>query len=148
MEIKEVQKQNTLMIRLVTPVSSLADVMGEVFQEIGEFMGKKGIAISGAPYAMYYNMDMEALDVEMGFPVSSEVKGENRIKSGLIQGGKIVTTIHSGPYDKLEESYTKIIGFVKEKELDIEEWMYEYYLNSPMEVKPEELQTQICFVLK
>lgn len=148
MEIKEVEKQNTLMVRLVTPMSKISQVMGEVYQEIAELMAKKEIPFAGAPYARYYNMDMEALDVEMGFPVQADVEGEKRIKSGLIPAGKIATTIHSGPYDKLEETYTKLMVFVKEKGLDVEEWMYEYYLNSPMEVKPEGLQTQICYVLK
>ncbi len=148
MEIKDVQKQNTLMVRLVTPISKISDVMGEAYQEIGEFMAKKGIPFSGAPYARYYNMNMEALDVEMGFPIAIDVKGENRIKTGQIPAGKIATAIHCGPYSTLEETYTKLMGFVKEKGLEVEEWMYEYYLNSPMEVKPEELQTQICYVLK
>ncbi len=148
MEIRKVQQQDSLMIRLTTPVSKISEVMGEVYQELAGYMGRKGIEFAGPPYAMYYNMDMEALDVEMGFPVNQSDKGEGRIKPGQIPGGEIVTTIHTGPYDKLEGTYEKLMAFVKEKQLDVQEWMYEYYLNSPLEVKPEELQTQICFAVK
>ena len=148
MEIKEVEQQNSLMVRLTTPVSKMSDVMGEVYQELAGYMGKKGIEFAGPPYAMYYNMDMEALDVEIGFPVNLSDTGEERIKPGCIPGGKIATTIHTGPYGKMEETYEKLMAYVKEKQLDVHEWMYEYYLNSPLEVKPEELQTQICFVIK
>lgn len=148
MEILDVQKQETLMVRLTTQVRKLPEVMGEVYQEIASYMGRKGVDFAGPPYAMYYNMDMEALDTEMGFPVTAGTRGEGRIKTGQIPGGKIATTVHTGPYSKLEESYNKLMEFVKEQDVQVEEWMYEYYLNSPMEVKEEELQTKICFVLK
>lgn len=148
MEIKDVTSQKTLMVRLITPLSKISEVMGEVYGEIGAYVQRKGLQFSGAPYAMYYNMDMEALDVEMGFPVAGDDKGEGRITPGEIPGGKIATAIHTGPYDKLEETYNKLMEFVKEDGKNVQEWMYEYYLNSPMEVKPEELQTQICYPLK
>lgn len=147
-EIKSVESQKTIMVRLTTPAGKLSDVMGEVYGELGAFMGEKGIVPAGAPYAMYYNMDMEALDVEMGFPVAGDPACEGRIKAGEIPGGKIAAAVHTGPYDKLEETYNKLMAFVKEKGLDVQEWMYEYYLNSPLEVKPEELQTQICYPVK
>jgi effector-binding domain-containing protein len=148
MEIKDVEEQNTLMVRLTTSVKELPAVMGEIYQEIASYMGQGGIEFAGPPYAMYYNMDMDALDVEIGFPIGADDKGKDRVKQGRIPGGQIVTATHFGPYGKLEETYTKLMEFVKEKKLSVHEWMYEYYLNSPMEVKPEELQTQICFVLK
>mgnify|MGYP000751859819 CR=1 FL=1 len=149
MEIREVTEQPTLMVRLVTPVAKISDIMGEVYGEIGTYVAQKGIALAGAPYAMYYNMDMEALDLEMGFPVTEVLMGSGRITAGKIPGGKIATTIHTGPYDTLEKSYIELMGFVKEKGLAVhEQWMYEYYLNSPMEVAPQELQTQICYIIK
>ncbi|MBF9017415.1 MULTISPECIES: GyrI-like domain-containing protein [unclassified Oceanispirochaeta] len=148
MEIKEVQIRKTVMIRTITPVSNISDVMGEAFTELGAYMEKNSIAFAGPPYARYYNMDMEALDVEMGFPVASESVGTGRIKVGELPAGKIASAVHVGPYDKLEETYIKLMEFVKEKGLEAEEWMYEFYLNSPMEVKPEELQTEICYPLK
>ncbi|MDC7235260.1 MAG: GyrI-like domain-containing protein [Spirochaetales bacterium] len=148
MEIKDVKAQKTLMIRLTTPVSSISDVMGEVYTELGAYMGRKGIDFAGAPYAMYYNMDMEALDVEMGFPVAGDPPVEGRIQRGELPAGKIAAAVHTGPYDKLEETYTKLMAYVKEQGLESEEWMYEFYLNSPMEVAPADLKTEICFPLK
>ena len=148
MEIREEKSRKTLMVRMTTPAASLPAVMGEVYQELGSYMGRKGIDFAGAPYALYRNMDMEALDVEMGFPVSGGEGGEGRIQQGELPEGKIATAIHSGPYDKLEETYNSLMAFVTEKGETAEEWMYEFYLNSPQEVKPEDLKTEICFPLK
>jgi effector-binding domain-containing protein len=148
MEIKEVQNRKTLMIRTITPMSSISDAMGEAFTKLAAFMEKNGIAFAGPPYAKYYNMDMEALDVEMGFPITAETAAEGSIKIGELPAGKIASAVHLGPYDKLEETYIKLMEYVKGKGLETEEWMYEFYLNSPMEVKPEDLQTEICYPLK
>jgi len=35
-----------------------------------------------AAFAAYYNMDMENLDVEMGFPVAKPLAGRGEIKAG------------------------------------------------------------------
>lgn len=148
MEIKEVENRKTIMIRTTTPMSSISDAMAEAFTKLAAHMGKNGIAFAGPPYAKYYNMDMEALDVEMGFPINSEAAVEGIIKIGELPAGKIASAVHHGPYDKLEETYIKLMEFVKGKGLETEEWMYEYYLNSPLEVKPGELQTEICYPLK
>ncbi|MDC7246666.1 MAG: GyrI-like domain-containing protein [Sphaerochaetaceae bacterium] len=149
MEIREVTQQNTLMVRLITSLSRISEVMKEVYTEIGTFMQHRGIEYTGAPYAMYYNMDMEALDLEIGFPVTAPVETEGRISNGTIPGGKIATTVHKGPYDTLEKTYMELLAFVRDKGVEVEEqWMYEYYLNDPAEVKPEELLTQICYIVK
>ena len=145
MEIKEVQSQITLMVRLKTASSKLPEIMGEVYGELAAFMEENKIQFAGPPYARYYNMDMEALDVEMGFPVTGTLKTDGRIQQGDIPGGKIVTAVHTGSYSSLEDTYNKLMVFAKEEHIQVEAWMYEFYLNSPLEVKPEELQTQICF---
>jgi len=145
MEIKKLQEQNTLMVRMTTAVENLPTVMGEIYEEIGAYMGKKELEFVGAPYARYYNMDMSALDVEMGFPVARKDPGGGRLKSGLLPAGEYATTLHTGPYDNLEETYNKLMAYVKEQGIEVQQWMFEQYLNSPMEVKHENLQTQIFF---
>lgn len=148
MEIKEVTSRRTLMVRLTTPFSKLSEKMGEVYNEITSYAQKKGIEFSGDPYAMYYNMDIEALDVEMGFPVDGENTGEGRITTGEIPGGIIASAVHVGPYEKIEGTYKNLLEYIKTEGREVHDWMYEYYLKSPMEVKPEELQTRICYPLK
>lgn len=148
MEIRKAKAQKTVMIRTTAPASALPQVMGDVYGELGAFMGQRGITPAGPPYAMYYNMDMEALDVEMGFPVAADAPVEGRIKMGKLPAGKIAAAVHTGPYAKLEETYNKLMAYVKEQGLETEEWMYEYYLNSPMEMAPEELRTEICYPIK
>ena len=148
MEVKERTEQKTLAIRLITPVEKLSEVMGASFGEIAQYLQSQWAYPAGPPYAMYFNMDMSNLDVAMGFPVQGDIAGNDRIKRVSIPAGKTATIMHTGPYDKIEEAYNALTAFVKEKELETEPICYEFYLNDPREVKPEELKTEIFFPIK
>ncbi|MBN2051774.1 MAG: GyrI-like domain-containing protein [Spirochaetales bacterium] len=148
MEIIEREKQPTLAVRYRTPVADLPKTMGPIYGEIAAYMGKKGIPFAGPPFAMYYNMDMNDLDVEIGFPVAEAAAGEGRIFPGTLPGGRIARAQHLGSYETFEKTYTALTAFIKEKGLETETFMYEEYLNSPEDTPPEKLATNIYFPLK
>jgi len=149
MEIKNTQEMNTVVIRLTTPVEKLPDVMGSSYQKIMEYLGPKGIYPSGPPFAVYHNMDMSALDVEIGFPVGSPVEGSGDVKPGKLTACKAAVGMHIGPYSEIEKAYNNLSAFVKEQGLEMNDaYCYEFYLNDPSETPPEELKTEIYFPLK
>jgi effector-binding domain-containing protein len=148
MEVRETAEKDTVSIRTSTPVEKLSEVMGQAYGEIMQHLGPKGIQPTGPPFAIYYNMDMTNLDVEMGFPVASSVEGAGRVKSSKLPGGRAAVTIHVGPYEKIDEAYNGLMAFVKEKGLETDVFSYEFYLNDPREEKPEDLQTEIYFPIK
>ena len=148
MELRETTERDTMSVRTSTPVEKLSEVMGQVYGEIMQHLGPKGIQPAGPPFAIYYNMDMTNLDVEIGFPVATAVEGSGRVKPGKIPGGKAAVTIHVGPYEKIEEGYNSLAAFVKEMNLETESFTYEFYLNDPGAVPPEKLETEIYFPVK
>ncbi len=66
-EIYEQVAQPTLTIRTHTPVAKLPQVLGESYGAIGQYLGRLGETPGGAPFVAYYNMNMEDLDIEVGF---------------------------------------------------------------------------------
>ena len=144
MEIRTVEPRNTLTVRVSTPVGELPTLMGRVFGEVAAFMQRKGIPFAGMPFALYHNMDMNALDVEIGFPVAGVVAGEGRIGASTIPGGRVAWAVHVGPYETIEQTYNALLAFAQERNLKVAEWMYESYLNGPDTTPPEELRTEIC----
>jgi effector-binding domain-containing protein len=103
---------------------------------------------AGAPFVVYYNMDMQNLDVEIGFPVSRSLSEQGNIQAGQIFGGKFATCLFIGPYSEVGSAYDALTKFVADKGFDPTGVAYEFYLNDPQTVKPAELQTQIYFPLK
>lgn len=148
MEIIKRDECQTLSVRLFTPVSKMSKVLGSIYGEIAEIVTGKGLSFTGMPFVLYYNMDMENLDIEAGFPVGGKLEEVGRVKPSKLPAGEMATALHTGPYDSLEKTYTALSAFVQEKGREMEDFMWEEYLNSPEEVKPEELQTRIFFILK
>ena len=152
MEITSVPEKHTLMIRTITPFSVMPQLMDTLFGELVTYMKAHTIAFDGPPYTMYYNMDMEALDIEVGFPVSQIhdlAPDAGRVKKGCIPAGTVVTGNHIGSYETMEKTYIKIMEFAKQQGIEVHEsWMYEFYLNSPEDTPPDQLQTQIYFIAR
>ena len=145
MEIRDTAEQKTAVIRTSTPVEKLSEVMGSCYGEIMQYLGPKGIQPVGPPFAVYHNMDMSNLDVEIGFPLAVEVEGNGRVNPGRIAGGKAAVTVHTGPYDKIGETYERLTAYVKEQGMETAGCCYEFYLNDPTDTAPEELKTEIHF---
>ena len=143
MRIIERKETPTLSVRCRTPVAELPNTMGRIYGEIAAHMGKSGI-----PFAMYYNMDMNDLDVEIGFPLAVPAAGAGRVAAGKLPGGSFATAKHTGPYAAIEETYNALTAFVKGKGVQPETFMFEEYPNSPEDTPPEKLETAIYFPLK
>ncbi len=97
------------------------------------YLEELGESVSGMPYAAYYNLDMQALDVEAGFPTSKNLPGRGEIMSSSIKGGKFLSTIHKGSYDTMAPAYDALKEFAYHKEYSLSGLAYEYYLNDPSE---------------
>mgnify|MGYP006289495119 CR=1 FL=1 len=147
MEVRETKKQDTACIKTTTPVEKLPEVFGKGYMEIMEVIGKQGIQPTGAPYALYLNDDMSNLQIEFGFPVAGTVEKEGRVEPGELPGGQALVDIHEGPYDTIGDAYNRLMGFIKEKDLEPTGVSYEIYLNDPGETPPEKLKTEIYFPL-
>lgn len=148
-EFKNQPAQPTLMIRTRTPLQNLQQVIGESFGAIAHYLGELGEQPASAPYVAYYNMDMQDLDVEMGFPLTKKLEGRGEIQAGEFPGGKLATCVYTGPYGTgMSEAYTALTQFARANHFEPTGVAYEIYLNSPMDTTPEELRTQIVFPLK
>lgn len=135
-------------IRVTVPAEELPKALGEGYGEIMGYLASRGVQPSGMPFTMYYNMDMSALDVEMGLPVAQPLEGQGRIEPGTLPGGRAAVALHVGPYESLDQTYEKLTDYVKREGLETEPYMYESYLNDPGEVPPEELKTEVVFPLR
>ncbi|RYD03612.1 hypothetical protein N752_18740 [Desulforamulus aquiferis] len=86
-ELNEQQAQPVLSMRTRTAVGNLPQELGKAYHTIINYLNELGEKPFEAPFAAYYNMDMEDLDVEMGFPVAKPLPGKGEIKSSEIPAG-------------------------------------------------------------
>ena len=153
-ELTEQPAQPVLSMRTRTAVGNLPQVIGKAYQAIVQYLNELGEKPSEVPFAAYYNMDMEDLDVEMGFPVPRPLAGKGEIKSGEIPAGKQVSYLHKGPYNQTVPVYNAMIQWINENGYTPAGAAYEFYYNAPkgsgscVEVPESELLTKIVFPLK
>lgn len=148
-ELTEQQEARpVLSIRTRTAVGNLPGVLGNAYRAIIEYLEEIGEKPSDVAFAAYYNMDMDDLDVEMGFPVSRQLSGKGEIKAGQIPAGKQVSCLYKGPYAKMEPTYEAMMQWIKENGYTPLGNCYEFYYNSPVDVPESDLLTKIVFPVK
>ena len=147
-DIKEMPAQPALAIRVRAKVEDLPKHFGEVYGKIFGYLGQIGEQPGGMPYAGYYNMDMQDLDVEIGVPTTRRLEGQGDIQSVTLPGGKMATCRYTGSYANMEEAYNGLARYMQEQGLEPTGVSYEAYLNSPEEVPVDQLVTDIWFPVK
>jgi effector-binding domain-containing protein len=146
-EILEKTPQPILAIRSRTSVHELPKLMGDIYDRIGAYLSKLGEYPVGAPFTAYYNMNMQDLDVEIGFPVARTLPASGDIQASVIPAGVFATCHFTGPYQDIGPAYETLTQFIQHSGRQPSGVAYEYYLNNPNETPPEDLQTRIVFPL-
>ena len=146
-EIKDRPERPTLSVRARAAVQDLPQLFGQTYGALMQYMSEMDAQPAGEPFAAYYNMDMQDLDVEIGFPVSKPLPDRGNIKSGALLAGKYASTVHIGPYDSMAPAYEALTQYVKANGYEPAGAAYEFYFSGP-ETPPEEIRTQIAFPVK
>ena len=147
-EIREQPAQPVLSVRETTSMRELPGAMQRAFAAVAQYLREIGEEPAGPPFAAYYNMDMEHLSVEMGFPVARAIPGRGEVQPGGLPGGKQAACTFTGPYSDIGPAYETLSAWMREQRLEPTGVVYEFYLNDPAVTPPGALQTQIVFPLK
>lgn len=147
-QIVETEKQPVLSVQTTTSVDKMPDLLGTVYSSIVNYMIESGEEPLGPAFVAYYNMDMENLNLEIGFPISKEIEGKGDITLRYIPAGKKATGFHKGPYNEIGPLYDRLAIWISEKGYEPTGVVYEYYYNSPQEIPESELLTKVEFLLK
>ena len=147
-ELSKRSTQPTMSVRTRSAVQDLPELLGKVYGKIAQYLGALGAQPIGPPYVGYFNMDMQDLDLEIGFPVSQAIQGEGDIQSSEIPEGQYATCLYTGPYSDIEPAYIALTQWIENQGYQTTGVAYELYLNDPAQTSLEELQTQILFLLE
>lgn len=124
-------------------------------QNIMAFMGeffKQGLQPAGALISIYHNspemVEESELKWDIGFPVSAGIQVKSPLKIATYEKKTVMVFTHQGSYDLLPAVYKKLTTYIQSNQYELVLPTYEFYLNNPMQVKPEELLTRIEIPVK
>lgn len=130
---------------------SYAKMEKEIQNFMNEFF-KQGLIPAGTAVSVYFNSPDEVKEEDLswafGFVITKETTVKEPIKKMEFEKQKAVVYLHKGPYDNLPKSYDTVWKFIKDKEYKITWPVYDRYLNNPMQVEPEKLETEIVVPIK
>ena len=147
-ELQKAAPQPAVSIRTWASVQELPKVLGQSFAAVAQYLAEKGEQPAGPVFVAYYNMDMQNLDIEAGFPVARELEGRGAIRSSEIPGGDLASCVFTGPYSDMVPAYEALKTWVEGQGREPTGVSYEIYLNDPQTTPQQELQTRIIFPLK
>ncbi|HEY5537116.1 MAG TPA: GyrI-like domain-containing protein [Acetobacterium sp.] len=140
-------EQPTISIRTKTSVDQLPQLIGESYGKMSIYLNELNETLSDVPFVAYHNMDMQNLDVEIGFPVANPLPGKGDIKAGPIPAGLIVFSMNRGPYSKMEPLYREMAKWIEKNGFEAIGTAYEYYYNDTSFLETE-LLTKIVMPVK
>lgn len=149
-KVGERQPKITLGIRKRSAAQALPEVIPQTCMAIMQQLGQNGHQAIEDAFVAYYNMDMQNLDIEIGFTTNKELPlpGQGNIQRGSIPGGKTASVLHVGPYDGLGAAHDTLHRWMAEKGYESASGYYELYLNDPQKTPPEALKTEVFTLLK
>jgi effector-binding domain-containing protein len=90
-------EQHYVAIRSQVTMQELDTAIPQALGEVFAWLGKQGVAPTGAPLIRYLVIDMEALlEIEVGVPVASALSGEGRICPGALPAGRYASLVYTG----------------------------------------------------
>ena len=136
-----------LFIERTVDAEHIVEEVGSSLVEIYEYLESIGIQKEEPAFVAYLNSDMTNLTIRVGCLTHEAYPGYGEIKSGEVPAGKRVSCLYKGAYKAMGDAYTHTVQWMKRHNLKAKEISYEFYLNSRVEVEPEELITKLEFPL-
>jgi effector-binding domain-containing protein len=95
----------TAVIRSRVPAKELPRFVPAACGEVWSFIRSSGLPRPGRHIALY--LDAQG-SIEVGAEVSEPFAGNDRIHCSELPAGRVVTTVHFGPYGRLGEAHSAI----------------------------------------
>jgi AraC family transcriptional regulator len=147
-ETKELSSQPVLLIRRRVKRSVLAAGLGELYSHIFQYAQHSGAALAGPPFTRYLEWGPGLIHIEAGMPVAVSVPGEGEIVAGTLPSGPAASTVHSGPYEALNDAHAAVEAWIRDQGLTPAGSPWESYVTDPADYpNPADWKTEIFWPL-
>lgn len=143
-------------VRERVALGEMKPVVDKAFQTLFGWLGRRGLAPSGAAFFKYDLIDMAGMsEIEFAVPLDRLPSVDGPLISAELPAGRYAQVTWTGPYEALFDVNAVLVGWAREKGLRFESAptsegerfvaRVEIYENNPAEVKsPDELVTTVA----
>lgn len=148
-EIKDIDGMTVAFIKVRGSFTQIPSTFGKLYT----WISAEGYQPIGPAMAVYYTIPKQVPEDELEWELRSQLSGDvpeiptNSEGLGVkhLDSSHVVSVMHKGPYEALEEVYYSLGEWIEEKKYQMVGPPEELYYNSPEEVSESELLTEIRF---
>ncbi|MDI6909876.1 GyrI-like domain-containing protein [Nocardioides sp.] len=123
----------------------IGELMAASFGTVSRYLARIGVPIAGPAVGYYTKQADGRFRVSAGFVVDEAFEGDGTVELTRLPAGRVISTVHIGPYERLTESYDTLQDYAARHHLVLDqESMWEEYLSGP-EVDPEQVHTRVTW---
>lgn len=147
MEKRLPEMQMLSLRRTINFFEEYSDFVGEAVTEISQLLAEAGSFPSSGPIVCFHTIDLEKLDVEIGFQVAETIAGTETITAASLPARTVVSTIDLGPYEQSDPVMEELLNWIPANGYQQAGGIYYHYLND--NERPEaELLTEMYIPIK
>ena len=136
----------TAVIRSRVPASELSKFVPAACGEVWSFIRSAGLRRPGRHIALYLDGGL----VEVGAEVSEPFVGNERVHYAKLPAGRVVTAIHFGPYQRLDDAHSQVREWCAERGHRLSKTCWEIYghWDESWNANPSKIRTDVFHLLE
>lgn len=104
--IVELEAVRVATVRAIVAAEDVPAFMADALGLVAIALHEAGVAPAGPPFARYFSMSPDGLDIATGFPVAEPFFGAGVVHPGELPAGPAAVATHVGPFEGLEAAWT------------------------------------------
>jgi len=105
--------------------------VGKALEQLSQFLKEKKVKVTGTPMGLFHDdpksFNPQKARYEVCLPISGKFKEEGGVKSKELEKGAFACITHSGPIEKLPDTYKTILRWIEENGYQVAGPMREIY---------------------
>jgi effector-binding domain-containing protein len=106
--IVELELTRVAAVRSIVAPEDVPDFMSDALGLVAGALRTAGVEPAGPPFARYFSMSEEGLDVAAGFPVAEPFLGAGVVHPAELPAGPAAVATHVGSYTGLEAAWAAV----------------------------------------
>jgi AraC family transcriptional regulator len=143
--VEEVPGEVIASITRVPTLETIGTVVQEAFAALGLTVGAADAFTDARPGLIVLEMGGGAMTVEVFMPVARGFEVPDPISLRRLNGGRVVTAVHEGPYDEIGGAYQALTAWIADHRAVSSGPPRERYLNDPGAVGEDAPRTRVEF---
>lgn len=107
-DVVELEMVRVAVVRSLVAAEDVPDFMSDALPMVAQAVQQAGLAPAGPPFARYFSVGADGLDIAVGFPVAEPFLGAGVVRPDELPAGPAAVATYVGPHAGLAAAWATI----------------------------------------